>query len=80
MIERAGVNVDPADISAPGALERFGEKPAAVAFPGKLRNQTEEGELALAGLAEVEFEYSGIPPAVIDYREKLHLRVVEYRR
>ena len=66
MIERAGVDVDAADAVAPGPAHRFGKQPAAVALAGQFRDEPDEGELALAGLAIIELEHADVRPALVN--------------
>ena len=67
MVERAGVDVDPGHAFAPGAANRLGQKPAAVALPGELRHQADEGELALVRLAEVELDHADFGVALVHH-------------
>ena len=67
------------DALAPGAVDRFGQQPAAVAFAGKLRDEADEGELAFVRFAEIELEHADFAAALVDDRVKLDLRVLDDR-
>ncbi len=79
MIERAGVDVDSRHLFAPGAADRFGKQPAAVALAGKLRDQADERQLAFARLAVIELEQPHFAPVFADHREQLDRRIVDDR-
>ena len=69
--------MDPVDAFAPGASHRLGEQPAAVAFTGEVRDEADEGELALARLAEVELQHAGFAAGLVEHRIKLDARVLD---
>ena len=71
MIERAGVDVDAGDAVAPGEAERFGEQPAAVALPGELGDEADEGEFAFAGDAEIQLDHADFGARRIDHGVEL---------
>ena len=55
MVERTGVDPDPRCSDRPGAADRFGQEPTAETAPDEPRQQPEEGDLDIVGLA-FEFE------------------------
>src|ERR1700759_4523292 len=77
MIERTGVNVHSLDALAPGAPNRLGKQPAAVAKAREIRDQPYEGELALGGFAEIEFEHSHIASIAVTNGIKLDLWIFD---
>src|SRR5690348_892298 len=79
MVERTGVDVDAGDAVAPGLVDGFAEQPAAVALAGELGDEADEGELALAGLSEVELEHAGVAAVFVDDRVELDVRIADDR-
>jgi len=77
MIERAGVDMDPAYALAPGALHGFLEQPAPMAEARHVRREADEGELALAVLAKIELEHSNVATVPVDDGEQLDLRILD---
>jgi hypothetical protein len=77
MVERAGVDADPRNAFAPGQPKGLGEKPAAVTAPGKLRDQADERQLALARHPEIELDHADVAAVFVDDRVKLDLRVAD---
>ena len=71
MIERAGVDVDAGDAVAPGETQRFGEQPAAVAMPGELGDEADEGELAFLRNAEIQLDHADFGARHIDHGVEL---------
>ncbi len=56
MIERAGVDPDPTGTAAPGRVDREGEQVRAQPLPDELGEDTQVGDLHLAGHAPVELD------------------------
>ena len=80
MIERAGVDVHPLYSFAPRTMYRFGEQPAAMTLSRELRNEADEGKLALVRLAEVELQDADLSSTLVDDGVELDFRVLNDRR
>ena len=71
MVERAAVQPDAIDSRAPGAAQRLGHQPAAMALSGQPSNQPDERQFACADRAKIELEHARLCTAVIDHGEYL---------
>src|SRR3546814_13940629 len=56
VVERAGVDMDAADIIRPGEGQRALHQPFAMAAPGHFRHQSEERQFAFADFPEIQFQ------------------------
>jgi hypothetical protein len=65
VVERAGVDVDPAHVGPPGEVQGPGEQPRAVALAGELGDEAEEADQAFARGAEVELEQADLGAGLV---------------
>ena len=71
--------MDSADAVAPGPADCFGKEPAAVALAGQFRDEPDERELALAGLAIIEIENADVRPALVNDGKQVDAGIVDNR-
>ena len=69
--------MDAGDAVAPGEVQRLGQEPTPVPLTGELRDQADEGDLALAVGPKIQFQQANFAGVIIDDRKKFDLGMMD---